>query len=259
MNDPDTGLVTIRNLTSQGFDIRISEWDDADGLHPQEIVSFMAMEIGYHQIADNVYAVAECTNLSGLNAFQPVTFANALPSQPVVVSSIVTNNEPNATTLRMKDITSQGFSMAMQEQESNAWSHAEETVCFIAMEKWSGVVDDLIVEVGSTENTLTDTASTIFFEQQFPTIPFVLADMQSTNGTDTAILGMSNLSAIDTGMTIIEEQSADSEVGHLAETGGYFAIAPFNPHEDSYTSIYYKLPDETQVTPNTLAQRRCPQ
>jgi hypothetical protein len=73
----------------------------------------------------------------------------------------------------------------------------------------------------------------VLFKEQFPTIPFVLADIQSTNGTDTATLGMNNLTITSTGMTILEEQSADNEVLHTAETGGYFAITPYNSDEDS--------------------------
>ena len=233
MNDPETGAVAIRNLTSKGFDIRIREWDYLDGIHPEEIVSYIAMERGHHQLADNVDVVSECTSLSGLNTFQPINFTNSFSSQPVVLSSIVTENESNAAILRMKNITPQGFSITMQEQENNDGSHAEETVCYIAMEKWSGVVDGLMVEAGTTEKILTDKASTISFKQQFPTIPFVLADMQSANGMDTAIVGMSDLSVTDTGMTILEEQSANSEMSHIAEIGGYFAITPFNPEEDS--------------------------
>ena len=247
-NDPEPGFVSIRNLTSQGFDIRINEWDYADGEHPEEIVSFMAMERGRHQIADNVYGVAQCTTVSGLNSFQQVTFANGLPSQPVVIASIVTSNDPNATILRMKDITSQGFFIAMQEQENNDGNHGEESFCFIAMEQWSGVVDDLMVEVGSTENGLSDTAATMSFAQQFPTIPFVVADMQSTNGSDTAILGMSNLYATDTTMTIVEEQSADSEIGHTSEVGGYFAFAPVNPPEES---VIEETAIEEELIPDT--------
>jgi hypothetical protein len=247
-NNPEPGFVSIRNLTSQGFEIRISEWDYADGQHPEEIVSFMAMERGRHQIADNIYGVAQCTTVSGLNSFQPISFSPALPSQPVVIASIVTNNDPNATILRMKDITSQGFSIAMQEQENSDGNHGEESFCFIAMEKWSGVIEDLMVEVGATVNGLTSTAATMSFEQPFPTIPFVLADMQSTNGSDTAILGMSNLSATDITMTIVEEQSADSEIGHTSEIGGYFAFAPVNPSEKS---VIDEPAIEEELTPDT--------
>ena len=233
MNDPEAGVVSIRNLTSRGFDIRIREWDNADGVHPEEIVSFMVMERGHHQVADNVYADAECTSLSGLNTFQSIHFANSFSSQPVVVSSIVTEHEANAATLRMKEVTLQGFSITMQEQENNDGSHTEETVCYIAMEKWSGVVDGLMVEAGTTEKNVTDQASTISFKQQFPTIPFVLADMQTANDMDTAIVGMSELSVTSAGLKVLEEQSAGSEVSHTGEVGGYFAVTPYNPQEDS--------------------------
>ncbi len=233
MNDPEAGIVSIRNLTSSGFDIRIREWDNVDGFHPEETVSFMAMERGHHQIAQNVYAVADCISISGINTFQPINFTNSFSSQPVVLSSIVTENESNAAILRMSNITPQGYSITMQEQENNDGSHGQERVCYIAMEKWSGVVDGLMIETGSTEKILTDKTSTVSFKQQFPTTPFVLADMQSANDIDTAILGMSNLSVTNTGMTILEEQSADNETSHVAEIGGYFAITPYNPDEDS--------------------------
>ena len=233
MNDSEAGVVSIRNLNSKGFDIRIREWDYLDGLHPAENISYIAMERGHHQLADNVYAVAECTKLSGLNTFQSVNFANPLSSQPVVLSSIVSENDPDAATLRMKGVTPQSFSITMQEQENNDKSHAEETVCYIAMETWFGVVDGLMVEAGTTEKILTNKISTISFKQQFPTIPFVVADMQSVNGMDTAIVGMSDLSATGARMTILEEKSADNEVNHIAEIGGYLAMAPLNPDEDS--------------------------
>lgn len=233
MNNPAAGAVSIRNISNQGFDIRIRELDNAPDRNRQEMVSFMVMERGHHQIAGQVFANAECTSVSSLKTFQSIHFTNSFTSQPVVLSSIVTENEANAVILRMKEITTQGLSITMQEQEKNDASHVEETVCYIAMEEWSGVIDGLMVEVGSTEKILTDKPSTVSFKQQFPTVPFVLADMQSTNGTDTAIIGMKDLSIISTGMTILEEQSADDEMSHTAEIGGYIAVTPYNPEEDS--------------------------
>ncbi len=233
MNTSEAGAVSIRNMTSKGFDIRIREWNNADGIDPEEIVSFMVMERGHHKIADNVYAAAECTSLTGLNTYQSIHFTNSFSSQPVILSSLVTENETDVATLRMKDITNQGFAITMQEQELNNGIHAEETMCYIAMEKWTGIVDGLMVEVGATEKILTDKTSTVSFKQQFPTIPFILADMQSTNGLDTAIIGMNGLSVTTAGLTILEEQSADSEMVHTAEIGGYIAVTPYNPEEDS--------------------------
>ena len=199
MNDADPSTIRIRNLTSTGFDIRIQEWDYLDGVHPAETISFMAMEQGYHQMADNVQAIAGCSNISDLYSFHQVYFSNPLPTKPVVLASIVTDNEQDAVTLRIKDITTDGFAMALQEQENNDGTHAAETTCFIAIEEWAGMVDNLMIEVAATDKTLTNTATTVPFTQLFPEKPFTLAGMQSANGGDTAVLGINNLSATEVG------------------------------------------------------------
>ena len=105
MNDADPSTIRIRNLTSTGFEIRIQEWDYLDGVHPAETITFMAMEQGYHQMADNVQAIAGCSDVAGLNSYHQVYFSNPLPTKPVVLASTVTNNEQDAVTLRIKDIT----------------------------------------------------------------------------------------------------------------------------------------------------------
>ena len=156
MNDVEPSTIRIRNLTSNGFDIRIQEWDYLDGVHPTETVTFMAMEQGYHQMADNVQAIAGCNNVSGLNSFHQVDFSHPLPTKPVVLASVVTENEHDAIALRMKNITGGGFAIALQEQESNDGTHAAETTCFIALEEWAGTVDNFIFEVAATDDTLTN-------------------------------------------------------------------------------------------------------
>ncbi len=227
MNDADPSTIRIRNLTSTGFEIRIQEWDYLDGVHPAETVTFMAMEQGYHQMADNMQAIAGCSNISDLNSFHQVYFSSPLPTKPVVLASIVTENEHDAATLRIKDITADGFSIAMQEQENNDGAHAAETTCFIALQEWAGIVDNFMIEVAATDKTLTNTATTVPFTQQFPEQPFIMAGMQSANGGDTAVLGINQLSATEVGMMIVEETSANIEVTHIPEVGGYIAIAPF--------------------------------
>lgn len=53
----------------------------------------------------------------------------------------------------------------------------------------------------------------------------VLADMQSTNGTDTAALRMQKVTATNFQVKVEEKQSKDSEVNHGAESVGYLAIS----------------------------------
>ena len=60
-----------------------------------------------------------------------------------------------------------------------------------------------------------------------PRIPFVLADMQSANGMDTAIVGMSDLSVTKAGNSHTGRSSSRQyEINHPAEIGGYLAVTP---------------------------------
>ena len=50
-----------------------------------------------------------------------------------------------------------------------------------------------------------------------------LADMQTTNGADTANLRWRNRNEVAVEIGVSEEQSKDSETSHAAESVGYFA------------------------------------
>ncbi len=233
MNNGDPGTVRIRNITAAGFEIQFQEWDYLDGTHPAETIYYFAMEQGDYQLEENLKATAACGDISGLNSFDQVLFTAPFSEAPVVLATVVSDNEQDAATLRLKNITSTDFEVTLQEQESNDGAHSTESYCYIAMNQWSGLSNDLLFEVGTTGYTLLDTTTTVSFTQQFPEIPFVLGGMQSGNGMNTAVLGMSLVSLESVNMAIIEEQSRDTELSHIAEVGGYIAIAPFISTDDS--------------------------
>jgi len=49
LNDDDPAVVRIRNVDSNGFEVRIQEWDYLDGIHGEETVSYIVMEQGLFQ------------------------------------------------------------------------------------------------------------------------------------------------------------------------------------------------------------------
>ncbi|MDP6585973.1 MAG: hypothetical protein QF535_15085, partial [Anaerolineales bacterium] len=70
---------------------------------------------------------------------------------------------------------------------------------------------------------------TLTFNQIFDLPPMLLADMQTTNGGDTAGLLFRNLDEDSVDFFVQEEKSANDEVRHINETVGYIAIE--RPHE----------------------------
>ena len=79
-------------------------------------------------------------------------------------------------------------------------------------------------EVAQAANGLTDTWSTVPFQQPSAQAPLFLADMQTNNNSDTAALRADNATPTGVQLKVEEEQSKDTETTHQRETLGYLAF-----------------------------------
>ena len=217
-------VVRIRNVNANGFDIRIQEWEYLDGAHIFETVGYLVIEQGQYQLSDGTRLEAAVFETDATSVHQPVSFTQACSVAPVVMTTITTFNGPDAVTGRIQKVTPQGFEYLMQEQEAKRQLHTVETVAYLAWEPSSGSVGDLKFLVAETANEVTEEYFNIMFPQPFTAAPAFLADMQTTNSTDTANIRQSNLDGFAIDVMIDEERSRDTEDHHIAEVVGYMVF-----------------------------------
>ena len=84
-------------------------------------------------------------------------------------------------------------------------------------------MDGRPVAVGLTPDAVDERWYTIAFGSSF-TNPTFFADMQSTDGGDTAVMRHRNLAGGQVEVIVEEEQSANTEVDHTFETVGWMVI-----------------------------------
>ena len=224
-NGGDPAVLRIRNVDSRGFDIRIQEWDYLDGIHGEENVGYMVMERGVYILPDGTMVEAGKFDTDTTNSFGWVDFSQTFNQVPVVTSTVSSFNEEDAVCGRLRNINITGFDFCMQEQERNSQIHTIETIFYIAWEPSSGTVGNLAFEVDKTGNVITHNSQTIVYNEIFITTPVFLADMQTTDGRDTANLRWQNKDFYGIDIKIIEEQSHDSEISHTTEVVGYMVFA----------------------------------
>jgi hypothetical protein len=232
-NGGDPAVIRLRNVDASGFDIRIQEWEYLDGPHTHETVGYLVMENGHFTLADGSSVEAGRLTTSGGSGFDGIAFQQAFQSPPVVMAAVSSVNEPEAVTDRIRGIGAQGFELELQEQESNNRGHGPETVSYIAWEFSNGMVDNLLYEVSSTKNDVTHDWRRVDFNQPFAQPPIFLADMQTTDGGNTANVRWQNRSLSSVEVSIDEEQSRDSETDHITEVVGYMAFAPVETAADT--------------------------
>jgi hypothetical protein len=224
-NDVDPCVVRIRNVSAASFDIRVQEWDYLDDVHANETVSWLAMERGHWTLdgGAQVQAGDVTTGSCGAASFAGVTFSQAVGTAPVMMTSVTTINEIDAVATRNRNVTTTGFDVTMQEQQSNTQSHASETISYIAWEPGTGTQQGIDYEVG-THAGVTHNWSSLSYGP-FGTPPYLLADMQTTNGGDTSNMRYRNRTSSGVEIRVAEEQSHDAEVRHsVADDIGYFAF-----------------------------------
>jgi len=127
---------------------------------------------------------------------------------------------------RLSNITLTEFDIRLQEEETHKTGHyTDETVTYIAWEPSSGDVDGMSYIVDSTFDEVTHSFYNISFYPVFDSAPVFVADMQTTDGGDTANVRWQNKTSEGIEVQINEEQSNDTEVTHTTEVVGYICFS----------------------------------
>jgi len=88
-----------------------------------------------------------------------------------------------------------------------------------------GVLNGLRFEVNRTGDTIKGNFQRIVFNEAFADTPVFLADMQTTDGGDTATVRWENKDVFGVDIRINEEQSRDNETSHTTEVVGYMVFS----------------------------------
>ncbi|MGX9365555.1 fibronectin type III domain-containing protein [Desulfoplanes sp. PS50] len=217
-------VIRIRNLSPQGCEIRVQEWDYLDGRHKVETLGYIVAERGTHVLQDGTMISAGSTDIQVSNEFISVAFDNSLSTVPVVLAGITSTNDEASAATRIQNISTTGFETSIQEQEKSDQQHAPETVSYIAWEPSSGIIDQKTFEVGTTGSTIDSTFSPFLFDSSFDQTPALVTTMQTARGDNPCTVRYDQLTPHQVEMMIEEEQSADHEMDHLHENVGYIAF-----------------------------------
>ena len=228
----DPAVIRIRNVTQNGFDVRVQEWDYLDGNHPNEKINYVVVESGTYELPGGTRVEAGRFTASAVGSFAAVPFKHSFGTVPVVMTATTTANEGDAVTMRLRNISTTKFDYRMQEQEMNSKQHVSEEAGYIAWEPSAGSVDDLVFEIGRTSNSVTHTFQALNFYEPFTGPPVFVADMQTTDGGDTAAVRCQNKQADGIEVKVEEEKSRDTEINHTTEVIGYMVFGSQNLRQD---------------------------
>ncbi|WP_254054494.1 Hint domain-containing protein [Roseovarius sp. EL26] len=219
--------LTNQTLDSDGnttsFTVTLEEWEYLDGAHPAiETINWLAIEEGVHTLPDGriIEAGTSTIGSTGQNTGGAETFSAGFTDPPVVLTSVMSNNDGTTVDSDPSNVTSTGFDLTLQEEEDEDGVHGAETIGWIAIQAGGDTTSGTASVSG---DTVTHNTSTLGLGDTF-TNGVVLAETQTVDGGDTAVVSIANQTGTTVSVYIDEEQSANSETNHTTEVVGIVAF-----------------------------------
>lgn len=191
--------------------------------------------VGYLAVADRPFppnVPVEVGSVSVTHAWTSVTFTQQF-TDPIVVAGPPSYNGTHAIVVRIRNVTSTGFDLRVEEWPYLDGSHTNETVYWLAVERgrWT-LPEGTEVEAGSLslsappiqgDETL-PTFSPVSFSSAFGSVPVVFTAVATTNEAEAVTSRNRNVttSGFETGL---QEQELSVD-GHAAETVMWIAWEP---------------------------------
>ena len=227
----DPIAVRVTDVQSNQFTTFLSEPSNENGFHnAPEIVTYLVIEAGKHELINGSILEVQTIDTTATvgrilaNRWENILFDSGFESPPVVLSQVQTTTRQDFLHTRQNGITSEGFQLALEQEEAIGTQHVQETVGYLAMEAGTSVSGGLIFEAMQTSNSVTDAWSTFSFHRVFDAAPYFLSSLSSYHGRDNSHLRYEKLDQNGVDLKIGEDTTVDTETGHLAETVAYLAI-----------------------------------
>jgi hypothetical protein len=220
----DPGVIRIRNVSHNSFELRYNEWLYKDGWHIQERVFYMVVEAGERSVAGlTVEARKLDTSKLLADGWELITFSASFGQTPSVFTSVQTFNGADPVTTRLSDCTVAGFYLTMDEEEARRnGGHTTETIGWVAIEKGTGNTADNRSVVVLSDSTSHIPTQINFGQVMSRRFPVVVSDMVTTFGSDPCFLRYQNLVPSSIDLFIQEEASSDAEMNHTTEDVSVF-------------------------------------
>ncbi|GEM_PF-3849317 len=232
MNETTAYVFRVSNVTTTGFSIRAVEPDCENGTRSlNEMASWLVCMTGTWLLSDGSQIESHyyTTTASGghyvtqnqdNNSFS-LTYSDA----PAVVAGIMSYNYTNYLYPHINSLTSTGFSIWLEEDESktNAFG-TNEQLGWIAMTAGLGTLRSNVAYEAGDISSMSDQWKTHSFIQSYSEQPAYFALQKTYIGPDNSHTAISNITSSNILIKLQEDSCSDTETTHTTELSTYCAF-----------------------------------
>ncbi len=217
--------VRVRHVWGDRFEFQLDEWEYLDGAHAAERVGYIVLEAGRHVLPDGTIVEADVVSAAE-GAWRQLSFHEGFDAPPVVLTQVMSDRGVEAVVTRQRNVRASGFQLRLQEEQAADGSHPDERVGYVAIERGRGTTGEVRYEAGSTPNRVRHGWYVQDYGQAYAEQPVLLANAQTFYDGDPVSLRYAQTNGSGFQVRLQEEQSADREMKHGAETVDYAVFEP---------------------------------
>lgn len=224
--------VQLRNISTQGFELRLAEQEASTGAHLPETVSWVAMEKG--STFNNNFGLDAGMVTNATSSPTTLNFDLAFSAVPAVLASQQTTNELDVATPRFLSISSAGATVLLGEEASkdNETNHAAESLAYLAVTPEVDLTDEHGEHIGETGIlSLTNAWATFPLQHKYSKPIVILGGATLNDGTPVTIRAR-NVGATSFQARLQEWTYQDGT--HGMEQVGYIVVEGSIPADAGY-------------------------
>jgi hypothetical protein len=217
-------VIRVKDIDSQGFWVRIQEWDYRDTGHGFDSANYLVIERGRHQLDNGTWLEAGSILTTATNAYEYQGFSQAFAIPPVVLASVSSFNEEQAVNARLNRISPSGFFVGLLDQDAYDVRVVPERIDFVAWEPSVGTMENLRFEVGRMGETLNAMAYRLFYQGDYARTPVFMGDLLTTNGLAESSLRINFIDSDRVDFWVQGAKEVDMTTNQASEDVGYFIL-----------------------------------
>lgn len=218
-NDPQPGVVEIRNIQSNQFEIRVANWERRGSPRSGEVLDYFVVEAGRHSLPDGQWLEAGVEYDVDHNfRFIPFEFSTL---RPMVLTQALAGARNNSATARVGKIGQDGFQVVMQEAEASLGMSAPKTLQWVVLGIANSQTSHFKFRSGTAD--ISSIPATVNFGMNMGDIPRVFAGINSIREFDPVTVRVTDMKSAKATFVLEEEQTFDKETTHRAERVVWFA------------------------------------
>jgi hypothetical protein len=217
--DRQPGVVEIRHVRPDQFEVRIANWDRRGQARRGEVIDYLVIEAGQHLLPDGHWIEAGVeTDVDHRLRFVPIDPAL---TRPIVLTQVLAEDRLNPATGRIAKVGSDGFQVLVQEAEISRGVAVPRTLHWLALSP--AINDSSHFKFSAGLGPVSSSPTLIPFRTNWTEMPRVFAGIQSINQADTATVRTTEIKSAKVTLFLEEERTLDKEMMHGKENVAWFA------------------------------------